>query len=136
MSLPIIIGDGDSASLLAGVDTTTSVCDVAPLRTGIVACAGSTRCLVGIASRAKVNQTVRSLAMIFRRSAVSLEQVSYCNNPRSKINIRHLSSSNPQRTWRYRSWVHNDHPDHLGEFPTCHPLAEQGVEAREQRREV
>jgi arginine deiminase len=100
MSLPVIVGNGDSASLLADVDTTASVCDAAPLRTGVVACAGSTKCLVGVASRAKVNQAVRSLAVIFGRSAVSLEQVSYCNSPRSRTNIRHLSSSSPQRTWR------------------------------------
>jgi len=67
----VVVGDGDCSSLLAGIDTATSVCDIALLRTRVVACASSTRSFVGIASWAEVNQAVGSLAVIFRSSAVS-----------------------------------------------------------------
>jgi hypothetical protein len=74
-SLPVIVGDSDCSSLLADVNPTTSVCDITLLRASIIACAGSTGCLVGIASRAEVNQAVGSLTMVLCSSAVSLSPI-------------------------------------------------------------
>lgn len=57
--LPIVISNGDSSWLLANIDALAAVRDIALLRTSIVAGRGATRSLVGIASRAEINQAIR-----------------------------------------------------------------------------
>lgn len=68
----IVICDGNSARCLAGVDATSSICDVALLGSWIITSAGTCRCLVRIACRAEINLTIRGLAMILGGTAVSL----------------------------------------------------------------
>lgn len=67
----VVVGDGNGSSLATGVDTGTAVSDVALLRASIIASAGSSRGLVGVAARTKVEQAVRSIAVIPGVSTVS-----------------------------------------------------------------
>ena len=102
-SSPIVVGDGDCSSLFADVNTTTSVWDTTLLRASIVACAGSTWCLVGIASRAEVNQAVGSLTMVLCSSAVSLSSINDRKYKKFEADIQHQSSSILQHTWHCQS---------------------------------
>jgi hypothetical protein len=67
----VVIGNGNSSWLAASVDASTTVRNAAFLRTSIVASASSSRGLVGITSRAEVEKTVRSVAMLCSISTVS-----------------------------------------------------------------
>ena len=69
----IIVGDSNSASLLASVNTTSSVRNIALLRASIIASASTTRSLVGVASWAKIDETVRSTAVVLGCPTVSLK---------------------------------------------------------------
>ena len=68
----IIVSDGNSSGLAAGVNTSTAVLNVALLGTSIVASAGSSRSLVGVATRTEVEQAIRSVAVFLSVSTVSL----------------------------------------------------------------
>lgn len=68
----IVVGNGHSSRLQAIVDTSTTVPDTALLRTRVVASAGSGRSLVGVTTRAKVEETVRSVAVRRSISTISL----------------------------------------------------------------
>jgi hypothetical protein len=68
----IIVCNSNGASLLASVNTSTSICYIALLWASIIASAGTTRGLVGVTSRAVVDETVGCAAVIFRSTTVSL----------------------------------------------------------------
>jgi hypothetical protein len=68
----VIVGDGDSSRSLTGVDTLTSICYIALLRTSIIAGAGASWGLVGIAGRAEIDKTVRSSTMVLGSTTVAL----------------------------------------------------------------
>lgn len=51
----VVVSDGDSSSLLASVNASSSVLDIALLRASIIASAGTTRRLVGVTTGAEVN---------------------------------------------------------------------------------
>lgn len=112
----IIVSDGNGSGLAARINTSPTVGDTALLRTGIVACAGSSRGLVGIAGRAKIEQAVRSIAVVWGVSTVSLWSSEHSSNKMdAQLNIQRQSSSSLRHTWRCRSWVHSGcwhhHPD-------------------------
>ena len=75
-SLPVVVGDGNSSCLLASVDALAAVWDIALLRTSVIAGAGTSGRLVGIAGWAEINQAVRGLTMVLRRSTVALYIIS------------------------------------------------------------
>jgi hypothetical protein len=69
---PIIVSDGYSSRVLAGIDTATTVRNVALLRARIVASACATGSLVGIACWTVFEQAIRSRAMVSACTTVSL----------------------------------------------------------------
>ena len=94
ISLPISISNGNGSWLLASIDTFATIGNVALLRTGIVAGAGTARSLVGIAGRAEIDQTVGCRAVVLAGSTVSLKEVNITISWRKCIvDIQHQSSS-------------------------------------------
>ena len=67
----IIESNGNSAGVVADVDTLTTIGNASELRASIVTGACSSRGFVGIAARTKIEQAVWCLAMLFSGTAIS-----------------------------------------------------------------
>lgn len=69
----VIISDGDSVGFVTSINTSSTILNISKLGTRIVASGGSIRSLISVTSGAEVDQAVRSHAMVFSSTAVSLE---------------------------------------------------------------
>lgn len=112
----VIISNSNGSSFAACIDTSTAIGDTALLRTGIVTGGGSSRGLVGIAAGTKFEQAVRSVAVVWGVSTVSLCSSEHTSNDKDlQLDIQHQSSRSLQHTWRCQSWLHSGcwrhHPD-------------------------
>lgn len=114
----IVIGDGDRSWLAASVDTSTTIRDATLLRTGIVASTSSSGGFVGVTAGAKVEEAVRSVAVLCSISTVSLVSNKYRFRAITEdFHVQPQSSSTQQRKQHCRSQVRTGCWHHLPDAP-------------------